>query len=151
MKRIAWFLLLTSLFLTAACGAGAGEDAIVVEAIWGRPLPNMAQNGAFYMTITNNTDQDDVLQSVRTEACGVVELHWSSVNDEGVMQMRPVEGQILPIRSGQTVALVPNGLHIMCMNVPQPFETGETIPLTLVFERAGEMAVNAEIREEPPQ
>lgn len=153
MKRVAWFLLLTSLFLAAACGGGAegGDDAIVVEAVWGRPLPNMAQNGAFYMTITNNTGQDDVLQSVRTEACGMVELHRSSVNDEGVMQMRPVEGQTLPIRSGQTVALAPNGLHVMCMNVPQPFETGQTIPLTLVFENAGEMALDAEIREEPPQ
>ena len=81
----------------------------------------------------------------------MVELHRTSVNDEGVMQMRPVEGQTLPIRAGQTVALAPNGLHVMCMNVPQPFETGQTIPLTLVFENAGEMTVDAEIREEPPE
>ena len=152
MKRFYRLVLLIYLLSLAACGAGAGggDDAIVVEAVWGRPLPNMAQNGAFYMTITNNTGQDDVLQSVSSEACGMVELHRTSVNDEGVMQMRPVEGQTLPVRSGQTVALAPNGLHVMCMNVPQPFETGETIPLTLVFERAGEMAVNAEIREEAP-
>lgn len=151
MKRLRWLFFLIPLLLLPACGGGSAEsDGMVVEAVWGRPLPSTAQNGAFYMTITNNTDRDDVLRSVRTEACGAVELHRTTVDDEGVMQMRPVEGQTIPIRRGQTIALVPVGLHAMCLNVARPFELGQVIPLTLVFDEVGEIVVDAEIREEAP-
>lgn len=150
MKHFDRIVLLVSLLLLAACGAGADDDGIVVEAVWGRPSPSVAQNAAFYMTITNNTNQDDVLRGVRTEACGAVELHRTTVDDEGVMEMRPVEGQTIPVRRGQTIALVPVGLHAMCLDVTEPFELGQEIPLTLVFAEAGEIVVNAEIREEAP-
>jgi copper(I)-binding protein len=40
------------------------------------------------------------------------------------------------------------GLHVMCIDKLRALETGEQIPLTLTFANAGEMVVNAEIREE---
>ncbi|MDX1687747.1 MAG: copper chaperone PCu(A)C [Candidatus Promineifilaceae bacterium] len=152
MKRSSPFILLILLLLLVACGSGStDDDGLIVEGVWGRPLPNMAENGAFYMTITNNTGQDDVLRSVRSAACGTAELHRTTVDEDGVMQMRPVEGQTIPISPGQTVALVPTGLHVMCLDVSQPFEAGQEIPLTLVFDNAGEMTMNVEIREEAPE
>ena len=151
MKRFWCIVLLVTLLPLVACrGAGTDGKGMVVEAAWGRPLPSMAQNGAFYMTITNNTGQNDVLRAVRAAACGTVEVHRTTVDEDGVMQMRPVEGQTLPVRPGQTVPFVPVGLHVMCLNVAEPFEPGQEIPLTLVFDNAGEITVNAEIREEAP-
>ncbi len=152
MRRSYWFIFLIPLLLLVGCGSGsADDDGLVVEAVWGRPLPDMAENGAFYMTITNNTGRDDVLRSVRSAACGSAELHRTTVDEDGVMQMRPVEGQIIPISPGQTVALVPTGLHVMCLDVSQPFEPGREIPLTLIFDNAGEMTMDVEIREGAPE
>jgi copper(I)-binding protein len=40
------------------------------------------------------------------------------------------------------------GLHVMCLDKQVDFTSGSRIPLTLFFANAGEMAVEAEIREE---
>jgi copper(I)-binding protein len=60
------------------------------------------------------------------------------------MQMRPVEGGImLAPRSYQE--LQPGGLHIMLINLTQPLVAGETIELTLNFERMGAFSVQVPI------
>ncbi|MBP6803518.1 MAG: copper chaperone PCu(A)C, partial [Chloroflexi bacterium] len=68
--------------------------------------------------------------------------------DNGAMGMRPVEGGLISIPAGGTVELKVGGLHVMCIDKLRALETGEQIPLTLTFANAGEMVVNAEIREE---
>jgi copper(I)-binding protein len=60
---------------------------------------------------------------------------------DGVMIMRPVEGG-LEIPAGETVELKPGGLHIMFMAVSEPFNEGETVPVTLEFEKAGSVELN---------
>lgn len=147
IKRFYWLLLFVAPLL-AACGAG--RDGIVVESVWGRPTPATAQNGAFYMTIANHTDRDDALQAVRTDACETVELHQTAVDENGVMQMRPVEDQTILIPAGETVQLAVGGLHVMCLGVTEPFSVDRDIPLTLLFANAGEIAVNAKIRQDAP-
>jgi len=79
--RQRWVALLVVLLLLAACGSEAG---ITIDDPWGRTSPSAAANGAFYLTIGNDTDQADVLQSVSTDACGAVELHRTTIED-GVM------------------------------------------------------------------
>lgn len=63
----------------------------------------------------------------------------------GMMQMRPVERIEVP--AGQTVELKPGGLHIMLLDVKRTLEPGETIEVTLEFEKAGTQSVTAEVRE----
>jgi len=147
MKSLLWLILLGAPLLIAC---DAGRDGLVVEGAWGRPTPATAQNGAFYVTITNNTGEDDALQAVQTAACGAVELHQTAVGENGVMQMRPVAGQTVPIPAGETVSLAPGGLHVMCLDVAEPLVLGREIPLNLVFAAAGEITARAEIREEAP-
>ena len=65
----------------------------------------------------------------------MVQLHEMTVVDD-VMKMGEVPGGIV-IPAGETVALAPGGLHIMFMNVPAPFAEGDTVPVTLTFEKAG--------------
>ena len=60
------------------------------------------------------------------------------VND--VMTMRPVKGG-LEIPPGGAVELKPGGLHIMFLEVSRPFNVGETVPVTLEFERAGSVEI----------
>lgn len=68
-----------------------------------------------------------------------VEIH-QTVESDGVAQMLPVEA--IEIAPGQTVTLQPGGFHVMFMGLDgRQLQEGEEVPATLVFEKAGELAV----------
>lgn len=143
MKMIKFgFVVVALALVAAACGGG---DDIAVDDVWGRPSPMTEGNGAFYMQISGS-GEDDTLVNAMSDACGMVELHETSMTD-GVMSMQHLpEGIDVP--AGETVSLEPGGLHVMCMNVTDPFEEGDMIDVDLVFESGTEMTVTAEIRVE---
>ncbi len=151
MKRIVVALLLLGISVLVGCSSQepAATQTLEVKGVWGRNSSMAAANGAFYMTLINNTQQDEQLLSAASDACNVVELHEMYTMDNGAMGMRPVEGGIIAIPAGQTVELKVGGMHVMCIDKTQAFEIGQEIPITLTFANAGEMVVNAEIREEP--
>jgi hypothetical protein len=146
MKKIT-FLLGLLLLTTVACTTSGRDEPITITDPWGRTSPAVAENGAFYMMLTNNSDNEDALVSVSTDACGMVELHEMYDKGEGVMGMRPVAGGTIPVPASGSAELKPGGLHIMCMGKQVDFAAGTEIPLTLTFENAGEMAVTAVIRD----
>lgn len=131
--------------LLAACSGGEQAADISVTDVWARPSPTMAANGAFYMNIHNNGSASDRLIDAASDACGTVELH-ETMMENSVMQMR--HKQEIPIPPGQTVALEVGGLHVMCLDKQADFTPGSRIPLTLIFANAGELVVEAEIREQ---
>jgi copper(I)-binding protein len=59
------------------------------------------------------------------------------------MKMRAVEAIAVP--SGQKVELKPGGMHIMFMGLKAPLGEGDTFPLTLRFEKAGEVTVTVKV------
>jgi copper(I)-binding protein len=63
----------------------------------------------------------------------------------GMMEMREVDQIDVP--ADTTVELEPGGLHVMLLDVQRELTPGETIDVTLTFELAGEMTVQAEVRE----
>jgi len=65
--------------------------------------------------------------------------------DHSTMTMREVDAIEVP--AGETVSLEPGGFHLMLIDLAGPIEMGDTIPVTLTFERAGEVEVDAEARE----
>lgn len=155
MKRITLLLLLLVVILLVACGgsetepaASAGTSgAMTVENVWGRNSPMAAANGAFYMTITNQTGTDDQLIGAAAEVCSVVELHEMYMKENEVMGMRQVEGGVIDIPDGETVELKVGGLHVMCLDKTEAFEIGDEIVVTLTFANAGDMDVTAVISE----
>ncbi len=42
--------------------------------------------------------------------------------------------------------LRPGGLHVMLIDLTAPLQPGQTIPLTLRFEKAGEVTVQVAVR-----
>lgn len=110
---------------------------------WSRATAPSAANGVAYMAITNNGDAEDVLIAAGAEVSGRAELHGHTMTD-GVMQMRPVEGGIA-IPPGETVYLEPSGLHVMLMGLEDRLVEGERISLTLEFQNAGILEVEASI------
>ena len=68
-------------------------------------------------------------------AAGAVQIHEMKM-EGNVMRMRELEGG-LEIAPGATVTLAPGNLHLMMMGLKEPFAKGAKVPLTLVFEKAG--------------
>ena len=66
----------------------------------------------------------------------------------GMMTMTPVDQISVP--AGSSVALEPGGLHIMLLDLAAPLEAGTTIEVTLTFENAGEVVVNADVQDTAP-
>jgi hypothetical protein len=61
------------------------------------------------------------------------------------MTMQPVDSIELP--AGEAVELKPGGYHIMLLDLVKPLEVGQSIDVTLTFDKAGEKTVTAEVRE----
>ncbi len=160
MKKLTYqpVLLVVLLFglLLAACGGAAAEpdgDADEMAATMGEALSvdNVQANltlpsdtGAVYMRIMNGSDEDDALIDAAVPGCDAVELHEMSM-DGDVMRMRQVDGNRIEVPAGDMVMLQQGGLHVMCIGKTAEFAVGDEVPVTLVFENAGEMRVMAEV------
>jgi periplasmic copper chaperone A len=99
--------------------------------------------GAVYVTITNKGKEADALVSASSDAARTVELH-KVIHEGGVMKMRPVQKIALP--AGGKIEMKPGGYHFMLMGLKQDLKPGEKVPLTLKFERGGEIRADATVR-----
>jgi copper(I)-binding protein len=116
---------------------------IKVDDAFARAMPPGARTAGAYLAIENRGTQPDRLVSARSPRAAAVELHQTS-EQGGVMRMRPVEA--VPIAPGQSVKLTPGGLHLMLIDPKPPLKEGEHIPVTLRFERAGDVGVDVTVR-----
>lgn len=115
---------------------------LVVTQGWSRAAGQGGQ-GAGFMTIANRGSAPDKLLSASSPAAPKLELH-THVRDGDVMRMREVPSIEIP--AGRTVTLQPGGLHVMFFGLTQPLAQGTTVPVTLRFERAGEVVVSLAIQ-----
>ena len=143
LKRmaIATAIVLSVGFLTVGNAQSVGD--ITVSGSWIRASAPKQVNGAGYAAIQNKSAQADRLISATADVAERVELH-TIINENGVAQMRQVTGIDVP--AGGTVKLQPGGFHIMFVKLKQPFEQGKTVPIKLMFERAGVVIVNFEVK-----
>ena len=102
-----------------------------------------AGNGAIYVTLSNSGAQADSLVSASSDVAQTVELHEVK-HDGGVMKMRPV--QAIPVPAKGKTELKPGGYHIMLLGLKQDLKPGEKVPVTLKFERGGEVRVEAVVK-----
>jgi len=121
---------------------GAAPAGITVDAPFARASAGPVKNGAAYLTIRNSGDAPDRLIAAKAPVSERAELH-THLHEDGVMKMRKVEAVEVP--AGGEAALKPGGDHVMLMGLHAPLKEGETFPLTLVFETAGEVTVTVTI------
>ena len=134
-------LLLIAAAAAIAAVPAAAHDYTAGDVAIGHPWTRAAGangNGAAFMQLRNTGGQPDRLVSASSPIARVVELH-SMTRDGDVMRMRPV--QDIPVPAGGTVALQPGGFHIMMIGLTGAMAQGSRVPLTLRFERAGEVQV----------
>ncbi|NNE80050.1 MAG: copper chaperone PCu(A)C [Silicimonas sp.] len=112
---------------------------IEIEAPFSRAtLPNQPVAGGF-MVLTNTGTQADTLVGGEVEFAARVEVHEMAMQDD-VMKMRRLEDG-LEIPAGESVVLAPGGYHVMFMELETPLVEGDTVEVTLEFDRAGSVVV----------
>lgn len=131
--------LATLAFATLATSALAGD--IQVDDAYARSSGKHAKSGAAFMMIVNTGDSDDRLIGVTSDAADRVELHTHKVDENGVAKMIHVE-EGFTIPAGESHMLQRGGDHVMFMGLSQAFEQDATVPVTLIFEQAGEVQVD---------
>ncbi len=138
--------IVAAAFSLVLIAGSAMAGTIEIEDAYARAASPVAKTGAAFMHISNNGDVDDRLVAVKTDVARTPELH-THIMEDGVAKMREVpEGFVIPAHG--TTVLKRGGLHIMLMGLTKPFIQGETITLTLVFEKAGEITVEVPIDNE---
>ncbi|CAM5321379.1 copper chaperone PCu(A)C [Pseudomonas fragi] len=99
------------------------DDAWVRATVAGQP-----STGAF-MHITSSTDSK--LVEVRSPVARTVQIHESKMQND-VMSMKPVAAVALP--AGKSVAIEPEGYHVMLIDLVNQVKAGDQVPLTLIVE-----------------
>jgi periplasmic copper chaperone A len=136
-------LLLAGLGLAHA----QGSATLTVDGAWARATAGLARNGAAYMTIHNTGAAADRLVAAASPVAGSVELH-AHIKDGDVMRMRQV--MAVEITPGEPAVFQPGGLHVMLLDLKAPLKDGERFPVTLTFEKAGQVTVSVEVRRSAP-
>lgn len=119
--------------------AAETTPSISIDGAWLRATPKNAAVAGGYATITNKGAEADRLLSASLPIAADGEVH-SMTTQQGVMHMERLD-QGLVIAPGQAVTLKPGSYHLMFLKPSAQLREGETIGGTLVFEKAGAVAV----------
>jgi len=111
---------------------GTSGPSIVAEDVRAMPVPGAPNAVMVTMALANASDVPDRLTGVRADQAKMAML--KSPDTTG-----------LPVPAGTRPELAMERGHIMLMGLPDAPAEGTLIPLTLIFERSGEMAVKARV------
>jgi copper(I)-binding protein len=100
------------------------------------PPPGGRSTTAGYLVLRNSGDEPDRLVSASSPAARAVEIHETRAGAGGMMEMRRLEAGVAVPAHGE-VMFAPGGLHLMFIELNRALRAGDSIPLTLTFERAG--------------
>ena len=142
MRRSRLFALALALSVGPALAQEFKAGDIVIEKPWARATPKGAEVGGAYLTIDNKGATPDRLTGGSADFA-TVEIHETK-SENGVMQMREVSGG-LELPAHGTVGLAPGGYHIMFTHLAHALTKGDTVKVTLNFERAGPVAVEFKV------
>ncbi|HRO87064.1 MAG: copper chaperone PCu(A)C [Chiayiivirga sp.] len=110
--------------------------ALVVHEAWIRTAPPTAPVRAGYGVIENSGRREVVIDAVRSDAFGAIEIHEMREVD-GVMRMRRLPS--LTLEPGRSVSLEPGGMHLMLFRAMGPLEAGARVSIGF-FAREVEVA-----------
>lgn len=116
--------------------------SIKINHPWSRELPPNAPAGAAFFALHNQGKEADRLLGASTPRAGHSELH-THTHADGVMKMSKVENVEVPANGD--VTFQPGGLHVMLFDLKEPLKAGDKFPLTLKFEKAGEVEVSVQV------
>lgn len=145
-------ILLLAALLLPACLVHAYEYAtgqLSIAQPWSMELPPNAPTVAAYFVISNAGPEADRLIGVDSPIAGTAQLH-EHVAQDGLMKMQRVETVAVP--ASGTVTFAPMAYHVMLLDLKDrsKLTTGQTFPLTLHFEKSGDVTVQVMVQKQAP-
>lgn len=140
--EVAVRLLAFALFLSLPIAACSQPSPIEVKDVWARETAANSANAAVYMTIMSPTA--DRLIAASTPVAKKIDL-MTMEGGSGAMGMKYLKAIDIP--ANQPVSLNSGGLHVWLADLSQPLKAGQSFPLMLKFEKAGEREVAVSVIE----
>ena len=146
-------LIVLAALLLPACFANAHEykvGELEIAHPWSQELPPNAPTVAAYFVINNQGKTADRLLSVDTPIAGEAQLH-EHVMQGDVMKMQHVPSVEVP--AGGQVTFAPMAYHVMLLGLKDRslLTDGKRFPMTLHFEKAGDVTVEVAVQKQAPE
>ncbi len=124
------------LALSPAAAFSQAKGDVQIEKPWARATVPGASVGGGYLVIRNKSVTADRLIGATSPVSARVEIHEMAM-DKDIMRMREVKGVEVPAQGA--VEFKPGGYHLMFLELKAPLKQGDKVPVTLRFEKSGEM------------
>ena len=146
-------LIIVAALLLPACFAHAHEykaGELEIAHPWSQELPPNAPTVAAYFIIHTAGTTDDRLLSVDSPIAPEAQLH-EHVMQGDLMKMQQVPSVEIP--AGGNVTFAPMAYHVMLLNPTDRslLSDGKRFPLTMHFEKAGDVTVEVSVQKKPPE
>lgn len=115
---------------------------IKIDDAWAR-TGQPGQVSAAFMEIKNKGAADKIV-AAHCDCAKATELHDMKMGD-GKMLMVQVPSMDIPAKG--ELKLKPGSYHIMLIGLNRPLVAGETLPIKVKFEKAGEVTVQAKVKD----
>jgi periplasmic copper chaperone A len=116
------------------------SNQLEVKDAWARATAGKTSVGAVYLSIVSPTP--DRLVAASAPVANKVDL-MTMEGGSAMMKMSYLKSIDVP--ANKPIMLAPDGLHIWLEGLKQPLKAGESFPLTLTFEKAGQREVTVSI------
>jgi copper(I)-binding protein len=137
--------VLSTVALCIAASVSAADVKVgnlSIDDVWAR-TGQPGQVSAAFMDVKNKGAADKIV-SAHCDCAKATELHDMKMAD-GKMLMMQVPAMDVPANGD--LKLKPGGYHIMLIGLNRPLVAGETLPIKLKFEKAGEVTVQAQVKD----
>ena len=137
--------VLSTVALCIAASVSAADVKVgnlSIDDVWAR-TGQPGQVSAAFMDVKNKGAADKIV-SAHCDCAKATELHDMKMAD-GKMLMMQVPAMDVPANG--ELKLKPGSYHIMLIGLNRPLVAGETLPIKLKFEKAGEVTVQAQIKD----
>jgi periplasmic copper chaperone A len=122
--------------------------ALEISRAWARMASNVTDTAGGFFTVANNSSAPDRLVAARSPAAERIEIHAIKVVGT-VIRMRPLENGLV-FHPGFTVHLRPRGYHLLMTGLKALLVQGAKVPVTLTFEKAGEVPIELAVEAPGP-
>ncbi len=142
-------ILIAALMLLVLPFAGAHEfsaKAINIDHPWAKPNASAEVPGLVYFTLENKGAESDRLLEVTVDTKIAKASMLRSINRAGGKVQISYLANGLDVPAGAPMA---EGYYVMLTGLSEALSEGRRFPITLVFERAGEVEVEVVVEKAP--